>query len=414
MGIFAYFFAAKATVVAVASSDEVKPDPALDPSAAEPETLQTDTPAVVLSAGSEAPKSEPEAAASDPTSLPEPNQTNDAKRTEAEHPNPKVRRFNLSFRSLSFVSGSSKHKSTLSAEQDRAKKIRVNEARAHRLARPAFSASSTKRAKQSALLLRSLMVGPSGITPTPSKTTKAVSKPQLSKVKSQLLQPKSANKVIAQLRALPVGHGEMGGDDAQPRGPIHAVCLEYTEEEVDRRHFAQLAHGIGETGGPEQVTPAPASANIATASVSALTDLFRDMHLVNLINAPDLGLGQPPDGEGLLAGALPTAETVIKGIKEITPQLLALGFATGRIMVVDHTGGSDVNTSSYRCLILAQASVPRRTACPCLRVSQLYSHLAFKLRSSLQDWWGLELALPPPTLVYLAVSGHHIPISDSH
>jgi hypothetical protein len=183
------------------------------------------------------------------------------------------------------------------------------------------------------------MVGPSGITPVPSKST-TVTKPQLSKVKSQLLQPKSANKVIAQLRALPVGHEEMGGDDVQPRGPIHAVCLEYTEEEADNRHFARLASEIG----PEQVTVAAAPANIATASISALTDMFRDMNLVNLIKAPDLGLGQPRGGEGLLAGALPTAEAVMNGMKQITPQLMGLGFATGRAVVIDHTGMSKVKS----------------------------------------------------------------------
>jgi hypothetical protein len=65
---------------------------------------------------------------------------------------------------------------------------------------------------------------------------------------------------------------------------------------------------------------------------------LNEMHVVELIKAPDLGLGQPGDGEGILAGALPTPETVLKGVKEITPQLMALGYATGRSLLPDHSG----------------------------------------------------------------------------
>ncbi|KAG6805663.1 hypothetical protein H0H92_014527, partial [Tricholoma furcatifolium] len=81
------------------------------------------------------------------------------------------------------------------------------------------------------------------------------------------------------------------------------------------------------------------------------------MNIVSLFTAPGLGIGQPGDGEGVLAGAVPTAETVINGFEQITPQLMALGYATGKSIMVDH-----------------------------------------------KDWWGLELLLPPPSLDNLAAS----------
>jgi hypothetical protein len=167
-----------------------------------------------------------------------------------------------------------------------------------------------------------------------------VSKPELKKVKAQLMSPKSANKVIAQLRALPVTDEK----DPLPRGPIHAVCLEYTETEAERCHFANLEVLESGSGDDANASAGPASAdttgspNVANASVIALTKMFGNMRLVSLVKTPDLGLGRPGDGDGLLAGAMPTAETVINGFKQITPQLMALGFATGRTIVVDHKG----------------------------------------------------------------------------
>jgi hypothetical protein len=239
------------------------------------------------------------------------------------------------------ASAHTKQRSAVSSERDHAKKPHAATARVNALAKPLTPNSADKRAKQSAVLLRSLMIGSSSISPTASKTTRAVSKPQLNKIKAQLMQPKSANRVIAQLRVLPVGDDATKGTskDVQSRGPIHAVCLEYTEEQADHEHFARLAQDAEDCGEPSHAAVAPmAVPNVATASVSTITDMFQHMNIINLINTPDWGLGQPGDGQGLLAGALPTPETVMSGVQQVTPQLMALGFATSRAITVDHQG----------------------------------------------------------------------------
>jgi len=60
--------------------------------------------------------------------------------------------------------------------------------------------------------------------------------------------------------------------------------------------------------------------------------------IIGLFKAPDFGLGRPGNGGGLLAGALPTAGTSIDGVKRIIPDLMALGYATGRTLVPGHSG----------------------------------------------------------------------------
>jgi len=115
---------------------------------------------------------------------------------------------------------------------------------------------------------------------------------------------------------------------------------------------------------------ASALPGVISASVDTVSALFKEMHIINLINAPDFGLGQPGDGEGLLAGALPTAKTVIEGAQLITPQLMALGYATGKAVLPDHTG---IYPPTDRMSVLTY-------------------------------WWGLELLLPPPSLVYLGTT----------
>ena len=74
--------------------------------------------------------------------------------------------------------------------------------------------------------------------------------------------------------------------------------------------------------------------------------LFDDLNIVDLVATPDLGFGQPGDGKGLLAGAVPTAKTVMNGVMQLTPQLMALGFATGKAITPDHTGMS-IRCSSF-------------------------------------------------------------------
>ncbi|KII92395.1 hypothetical protein PLICRDRAFT_172493 [Plicaturopsis crispa FD-325 SS-3] len=286
---------------------------------------------------------------------------------------PKPRRPTRSFayRSFSFLYGtpanhsrehSQHNNAALSASSERAKRTRASAAFARNLM-PA--ASPDKRAKQSALIVRSLIVGPTSISPASPKPRAAASLPQLKKVKAQLMQPKTANRVIAQLRALPVSDAPVHvkglkdvDTDEKPRGPIHGVCLAYPDAEEHQRHFAKLTEAAEVAG----------MAGVAGASVDALVALFKDMHIVSLVMQPDLGLGQPGDGDGILAGALPTAETVIKGIEQITPSLMGLGYATGRAVTPDHTG---VYPPTDRIFVLTY-------------------------------WWGLEIVLPPPTLVYLS------------
>lgn len=268
-----------------------------------------------------------------------------------ERPAPSQPRF--SFRSLGFFYGS---KSAVTQEQDASERHKASDA-AKRESLSIFSRSSDRRAQRNALAVQKLIVGPTSIAPTNSKT-QPVSRAQLTKIKSELMNPKSANLLIAKLRALPTPEGpiEEKGVQVPPALaksgiPIHAVCLESTEAEVQDKHFSKLE-----------------AASVATASLAGLTALFNELHIVNLLAAPDLGLGQPGDGEGLLAGAVPTAETVIEGAVKLTPQLMALGYATGKAILPDHAG---VHPPTDRMSVLTY-------------------------------WWGLELCLPPPTLKHLA------------
>jgi hypothetical protein len=187
---------------------------------------------------------------------------------------------------------------------------------------------STKLASQSALTVRTLIVGPTSGGP---KMTAAVSKPALKKVKLQLLEPKKAVELINQLRKLPPH-----GDPSQPggNGPIHAVCLSHPDEEEAALHFEKLAASIL----TRDITSLFAVPGVIAAPLDKLAEMYKEMHIIDLLTTSDLGLGQPGDGEGLLAGAVPTAETVLHGFEQVTPQLMALGFATGKLVIPDHTG----------------------------------------------------------------------------
>ncbi|KAF8161073.1 hypothetical protein B0H34DRAFT_364966 [Crassisporium funariophilum] len=269
----------------------------------------------------------------------------------------RVRRF--TFRSLPFVrKDSADQKTALSSTQEQDKREHAAESSVKRAVKVS---RSDRRAKQSALALRSIIVGPTA-TVAP-QVTPAVAKPQLSKIKSQLMQTKSANKLIAQLRELPAS-GDPSGDHSNcAKGPIHAVCLEHTDAEEDTLHFAKLS--IEQAGLTSQNIYLP---GVISAPVDKLAAMFNDMHIIDLVKAPDFGLGQPGDGEGLLAGALPTAGTVIEGVKQITPELMALGYATGQAFVPDHSG---IYPPTDRMSVLTY-------------------------------WWGLEVLLPTPSLHYLS------------
>ena len=140
------------------------------------------------------------------------------------------------------------------------------------------------------------------------------------------MNPKTANKVIAELRSLPTSN------EAAIQGPIHAVCLEHPDDEMNNVYFANI-FGTEQDGVRSLNLPAATS-----VSLSTVTALFGQMNIIDLIQTPDFGFGQPGDRPGLLAGSVPTAETVLLGIEQITPQLMALGYATGRGILPDHTG----------------------------------------------------------------------------
>lgn len=249
--------------------------------------------------------------------------------TVSQGPN---RRF--SFLSLNFTRKDQEvHKAALSATQGQEKRgdpLKPS-------SKPTLAAStSDRRAQNSALTLRSLIVG--STSTTTRQTTPLITKFDLSSIKSQLMEPKTANKVIAQLKALPASDDPLHTHKSGTQGPIHAVCLAYTDAEADALHFSKLvSSSLGEAS-----VPLP---GVISASVEKVAAVFKEMHIIDLISAPGLGLGQPADGKGLLAGALPTAETVMDGAIQITPQLMALGFATGKALTPDHTG------ISFICLI---------------------------------------------------------------
>lgn len=238
-----------------------------------------------------------------------------------------VRRFSV--RALPFARKSpADHKPALSAVQEHDKRALATRASAKRVMKTREFSKADKRAKEAALNVRAIIVGPS--TPVSPKLSTDQAKPQLDKVKSQLMQAKSANRLILQLKQLPA-NDQIPGDQARSqKGPIHAVCLEHSDAEEHQLHFEKL--GEHNTSNPSAV------AGVVTASFETVSEAFREMKLVDLVNTPDFGLGQPGNGKGILAGAVPTAETVINGVKQITPELMALGYATGRAITPDHSG----------------------------------------------------------------------------
>ena len=198
--------------------------------------------------------------------------------------------------------------------------------------------SAEKRADNSALALRSLIVGPNSTLQVASQNTAPALTPNLANIKSQLLQPKTANQVIASLKELPASDDPLHADKTGAKGPIHAVCLAYTDAEADALHFSKLKP-TPLSGDRQRELTVSSLPSMFSVPVDKIAELFNEMHIINLVNTSDfIGLGQSGDGPGILSGALPTAETVIEGIKRITPELMALGYATGKAVQPDHSG----------------------------------------------------------------------------
>ncbi len=195
--------------------------------------------------------------------------------------------------------------------------------------------NQTSSAQQSALAIRSLIVGPTSAAAP--KTTPVTAKPQLNALKTQLMQPKSANKLIMHLRTLPA-HDEMPTQSHEPRpkGPIHAVCLEHTDDEEHQLHFAKLVKDElpRDTSSPENFN----FQGVTSAPLEQLTSLFSEMHVVDLVSSPILDSGNQETERVFWPERVPTAKTVIDGFTKITPELMALGYATGKAITPDHLG----------------------------------------------------------------------------
>lgn len=270
----------------------------------------------------------------------------------------------FSFRSFSFLRSESKltqperkpsqqselihtQPRALSKAQEKEKKSRASKAFTVRALQ---SKASDRRARDTAAMVRSLIVGDHEMVDGRAKRSKPLSKSDLARVKAQLLEPKSANKIIEHLHEMSLSSTDTGSANT---GPIHAVCLDAIDKEVHEQHFVQLG-------------------SVATATVTALSDTLANVHLVDLLAAPGMGFGAPASSPGLLAGAVPSAEAIIDGLQQITPQLLALGFATSKAILPDHKG----------------------VVVPTDRLSVL------------TYWWGFEVCMPPPTIEHLGAAAY--------
>ncbi|KAF7970705.1 hypothetical protein HWV62_23248 [Athelia sp. TMB] len=347
MGVLQYIYGpAKSSPDHHKQIDTVKAEGAESPVAAGPEPTSHS----VASDGHSAPTNHVAA-------LPSPTTATSIEATKADVAStapPKAER-GFSFRALAFLSNRPEVKPALSTVQDTSSSSATDGLNK----RQKKLSSSDKQAQASALVVRTLIVGPLTAPSSSPSGQIAFAKLDLNKVKAQLVDPKTARKLIAQLRALPTS----GSDESRPAGPIHAVCLDTTDIEADEKHFSRLV----QTQGEYNRLAAVEIPSVATASIAKITSMFKDMHIVNLVGTPDFGLGQPGDGSGILSGAVPTAETVINGIQMLTPQLMALGYATGKAVLPDHTG---VYPPTDRMSVLTY-------------------------------WWGLELVLPEASMKYL-------------
>ena len=318
----------------------------------------------------------------------------------------------LSFQSFSFGQSKNKHP----AEHiSHAKQVKKEEAAEEALKeRKLASTREGRKIDKAATALATIILGPVQIvTSTAASVTTFSKKPiqpskpkpagpqTIQKVQNQLLTPREANKVIAKLRTInpeeppnPPPHKQPQLQHAHPRKagerPIHAVCLDCTDDEADKYHFSSLAttpevEMRNAREGPAP-SPKPSETSFAFADITTIVPVLRSMKLVTLVTTPDLGFGQPPDSPGLLAGSVPSVQAFAEGLQEVTGQLMALGFATSKVVFPNHSG---VYPPTDRMSVLTCMSTP---PCLCFVVD------------TLADWWGLELCIPPPSITYLGVS----------
>lgn len=294
----------------------------------------------------------------------------------------------LSFQSFSFGQSKNKHP----AEHiSHAKQVEKQEAAEEALKeRKLVLTRDGRKVDKAAAALATIILGPvhmvastAASVTTYSKKPFQSSKPKLAgpqtiqKVQNQLLTPKQANKVIAKLRTIdpaeespelpPHKHSQSQHLRTRKPGerPIHAVCLDCTDEEADEHHFSKLAttQEVEMRNSRKHPAPAPSpksgETSFAFADITTIVPVLRSMKLVTLVTAPDLGFGQPPDSPGLLAGSVPSVQSFADGLQEMTGQLMALGFATSKVVYPNHTG---VYPPTDRMSVLTCTSTPSALA----------------------------------------------------
>ena len=291
----------------------------------------------------------------------------------------------LSFQSFSFGQSKNKHP----AEHiSRAKQVEKEEAAEEALKeRKLVLTREGRKIDRAAATLAAIILGPVYMVASTAASVTTYSKkpiqppkpkpagPQtIQKVQNQLLTPKQANKVIAKLRTIdpaeespdpsPHKHPQLQHLHKHRPGerPIHAVCLDCTDEEADEYHFSKLAttREVEMRNSRKYSAPAPSSnpgetTSFAFADITTIVPVLRSMKLVTLVTAPDLGFGQPPDSPGLLAGSVPSVQAFAEGLQEMTGQLMALGFATSKVVFPNHTG---VYPPTDRMSVLTCTSTP--------------------------------------------------------
>ena len=323
---------------------------------------------------------------------------------------PPKRTRRLSFQSFSFGQSKNKHP----AEHiSHAKQVKKEEAAEEAFKeRKLASTREGRKVDRAVAALATIILGPVYIVASTAASVTTSSKkpiqppkpkpagPQtIQKVQNQLLVPKEANKVIAKLRTInpeespnPTSHKHTQLQHTHRAGerPIHAVCLDCTDEEADKYHFSKLATTpeveIRNTRKQPAPSLKPSETSFAFADITTIVPVLRSMKLVTLVTAPDLGFGQPPDSPGLLAGSVPSSQAFAEGLQEVTGQLMALGFATSKAVFPSHAG---VYPPPDRMSVLTCTSTP--------------PYLCF-VADTLADWWGLEICIPPPSITYLTVS----------
>ncbi|KAL5631512.1 hypothetical protein ACGC1H_007133 [Rhizoctonia solani] len=259
-------------------------------------------------------------------------------------------------------------------------------------------AKNDRRAVQSALSLRTLIIGPAALDvkekSKKGNEPKASAATALRKANQKLLEPVQANRVIAALRELPppdlppataqtvetvrkkkgwvFGRGGTSREGERPESPkesagtvampIHGCCLDITDEGAEEKHFSKLT-GSARAGSAAGTRP---NANTGSADLSSLIPMLKNLRLVNLQASHDLS--SSADKDGLLAGSVPTPGSLVDGMEKVGQTLMSLGFATTQAVLPSHVG---IHPPKDRMSVLTY-------------------------------WWGYEVVFPPPTMQYLS------------